>query len=403
MATAFIAPRRNDKIFKAVRLIAPLYMRSSCGLKVHLDQSVGEAFAKTHGAAAIVCPNHSAADDALVAFAISREINEKFYFMTTREIFRWHPTLRSLWLQSLGCYSILRAGPDIESFKTSCQLLSGGDHKLVIFPEGEISHQNGALLPLEMGPVLLALKVASQKARKGKGEPIFVVPVGITYRFDGDSSEELKYLLGQIEEQLGIETTRAEVGLRIRACFNTLLTVQETTHRLKQNQRLSIEARIDRFGQHLARELSISLSVDFPETTDLIDKLHLLKNKLTQRRYCNKIEPSEDTQATYKLIVATLGMLAITEDSFRETMSQEAVAELLEVLNMHVMKQRFVAAPRTAFVAAARPFDVQPHLKTFESEKLRAVRIVTAALADAMRTEITGLLQKYPTKAQMTF
>jgi 1-acyl-sn-glycerol-3-phosphate acyltransferase len=396
MPSKFIAPKLNRSVVGAMQLAAPLYLKVKSNLQVDVEPSVADAFNTVDGAPAIVCPNHPAGDDVFVAFALSRAIKQQFYFLTTREIFRWHPTLRSLWLQNLGCYSILRAAPDVESFKTSRRLLSSGDHKLLIFPEGEISHQNKFLLPLELGPALLALDVAEEKVKTTLDGPIFIVPVAIVYRFAQDVTAELKAVLRACEDKLGITSHNTwEVSTRLYRCFDTMLSVLEQEHHIARKPSAPLERRISNVCEHLAQEYARELQIQFPKRMDLIDKLHLLKNELTERRYCEGIEPDEKIRALYAAIVLTTALLAVRERSFVIPTTQEEVAELLEVLNLHVLEKSLPKFAKRAIIGAGQPIDVRPALEIFRKDRRQAVRYVAGRLADSLEETIADLLTEH--------
>lgn len=398
MGTRFIAPMLNDHLVDACQMISPLYLKLSAQLRVDVEQSVHDAFSVVSGSPAIICPNHAASDDALVAFELSQKVGEHFHFLTTREIFRWHPTFRSTWLQNLGCYSILRAAPDIESYKTSCRLLGSGANRVLIFPEGEVSHQNAFLLPLEFGLVHLALQAAVLQMNLASKRPVFIIPTGIFYRFDDDITAKLESILQQYEQILGLTATGV-TSERVYRCFDRLLTGQEQGHNLMSKSGEPLEARVQRLCGHLVRELCLRTSLELPETTDLIDKLHLLKNKFIERRYCDHVEPSDEEKAIYQSILRVTTLIAVRDHSFDSPMTQESLGELLQILSVELSQESFIKAAKTAFIGAGKPLDVSPVQKLHQAEKRKAVSALADELRQSIEEVLAGLAIRHPSCA----
>jgi len=128
----------------------------------------------------LIAPNHSDHADAALMYEFGRSIGHPFYFMATHGIFRG---VNRYVLPRIGCFPVDREGTDKRALRKSMEILADGTAPLVIFPEGEIYRLNDKITPLREG----VSAVASMAARKAaEGRKIWVVPVGIKYRFPGD-------------------------------------------------------------------------------------------------------------------------------------------------------------------------------------------------------------------------
>ncbi|MGO9597866.1 MAG: lysophospholipid acyltransferase family protein [Isosphaeraceae bacterium] len=148
------------------------------------------------GDSVLITPNHPDHADCLVLYELSRRLRRPFSYMAAYQIFngpaRWV-------LPRVGVFSIDREGADLSAFKAAVNILAEGRTPLVIFPEGEIYRVAERITPLREG----AFAIAAAAARKleGSGRKLWIVPVGLGYRFcDGhDPLPALGSLMDRLE------------------------------------------------------------------------------------------------------------------------------------------------------------------------------------------------------------
>lgn len=390
----FIPPSQSSTVVELCHIISETYVRNAAHVSVKIDSSVDEAFATVKNAPAIVMPNHPASEDPFVLFQISSLVHEKFFYLTTREIFQWHPTLRSTWLQKLGCYSILRASADVDSFRASIRVLTDGTHKVVIFPEGEISRKTESLIPLEKGAVHLALRAA--KARKEQQPPIYLLPLAILYRFERDESRAFKRVLKRCETRLSIDCdTRTPCNVRLQTCFEKMLSAQEAMHHIGQPADARLGARVQAYCRHIAKELAKERAVNLPEKADLVDQLHLLKNSFTVKRYCDEQEPTEQQRKDYDTVKRLSTLMMVDEHSFTAPMSQESVADVLAILCEAVLHKQLDVGCKTAYIHAPRPIAI-PTLVESKNRQEEIVAELQHAIAQGLNESLRKLIAEYP-------
>lgn len=103
---------------------------------------------------AIIAPNHTSFFDPPI---IGMAWPEETHFLARASLFK--PFYMGWLLRSLNSHPVEGSSQDIQSFKILCRLLSEGK-KVVIFPEGERSH-DGELLTIKSGVAMLALRMKS--------------------------------------------------------------------------------------------------------------------------------------------------------------------------------------------------------------------------------------------------
>ena len=92
----------------------------------------------------------------------------------------------------LGVYSVVRGAVDRDSFRMTRETLAKGGRKLVIFGEGEISHQNETIMPFESGIVQFGLWALNDMEKAGDLKPLYLVPVGIKYIYRNDMWDQIE-------------------------------------------------------------------------------------------------------------------------------------------------------------------------------------------------------------------
>jgi 1-acyl-sn-glycerol-3-phosphate acyltransferase len=184
-----------------VRLWRPLINRDlSRGQKiVELDISGIEHVqqALKDGAGVLITPNHSFHYDSYVLIEASHRVGAPFHFLTAWQVFamsKWHERLMLQWH---GCFSINREAADLAAFKTAVEILKSNNYPLVIFPEGDIYHNNDRVTPFRDGAAAIAMSAARKAER-----PVVCIPCALKCFYLDDPTPELSELMTRLEEAI---------------------------------------------------------------------------------------------------------------------------------------------------------------------------------------------------------
>ena len=150
------------------------------------------------GDGVMITPNHADHADCGVTFELARRIRWPFYYMAAYQIFTG---IARVGLPRIGVFPVDREGSDLTAFKTAVDVLTKGQHPLVVFPEGEIYFQSDRLTPLRKGATVLAATAVKKAGDSGKN--VWIVPAAIKYRFvDGhDPLPAFHTLMDELEAQ----------------------------------------------------------------------------------------------------------------------------------------------------------------------------------------------------------
>jgi 1-acyl-sn-glycerol-3-phosphate acyltransferase len=132
----------------------------------------------------MLTPNHCDRADGLVMLDLSDRVGRPFCSMAAYQIFAGNAGLRHWLFPRLGIFPVDREGSDRSAFKAAVEVLSAGRFPLLVFPEGEVYYLADRLTPLREGAATLALAAAKRRAEGGT--TVWMVPVGLKYRFPED-------------------------------------------------------------------------------------------------------------------------------------------------------------------------------------------------------------------------
>ena len=129
----------------------------------------------------LLTPNHCGRADGLVLLNMADHLGKTFCGMAAYQIFEGTAGVRHFLFPRLGIFPVDREGSDLSAFKTAVSVLSDARYPLLVFPEGEVYHLGDRLTPIRDGAAALALAAAKRLSDHGK--TVWIVPVGLKYRF----------------------------------------------------------------------------------------------------------------------------------------------------------------------------------------------------------------------------
>lgn len=115
------------------------------------------------------------------------------------------------WLLSrIGGVPIRRGRrPDWVGLKAARKLITTGSMPMVVAPEGATNGHSERLGPLEPGVAQLGFWCAEDLARDRRPEKVFILPIGIQYRYEQTHWPKLQTLLTRLEKESGLSRIEA--------------------------------------------------------------------------------------------------------------------------------------------------------------------------------------------------
>lgn len=236
----FISPNLNPLVLRLTQLLLPAWLRSRTAIS-HIQADNVEALVElyqqfqTGKIRFLMAFRHPSSDDPLCMaylvhhlvpqvarqqqISLQRPIHSHFIY--DRGIPLWAGAHVG-WLYSrLGGISIHRGKLDRVGLRSARNLFANGSLPMAAAPEGATNGHNEIVSPLEPGVAQLGFWCVEDLLKAERSEQVFIVPIGIQYRYVQPPWETLEKLLSKLEADSGLEEEargarregRAEEGL----------------------------------------------------------------------------------------------------------------------------------------------------------------------------------------------
>ena len=347
------------------------------------------------GDSVLITPNHADHADAYVLYELSRRLKQPFTYMAAYQIF----TGMARWvLPRVGVFSVDREGADLSAFKVAVNLLAEGKRPLVIFPEGEIYRAAERLTPLREGA--FAIAAASARKLEGTRRKLWILPVGICYRFlEGhDPLPALRSLMDRLETRF---TWRVQpdrpLAERILHYADGILSLKEVEYLGSPSSGTFKERAANLIERILAaiehRRLKARRASTVPERVKDLRKacLETLDKEPGSGNSTAAIAARHDLEDLFLVIQ----IFSYPGDYVRLNPTVERVAETLMKCEEDFLgvDQAPPRAPRTALVRFGEPIDLSERLAS--PGHARSRQLVPALTAE-IETRIQTILDSMP-------
>ncbi len=397
----FKPPKNSSCFIRLMKILYPAFLKLKYGnLKVRVVKDGIQRIKQIPGNRVIICPNHPAHCDPDTMFELSRLMGEDICFLTAREVLR-ASLVRAFLLQLIGCYSVIRGFPDVQSFKTSRKLLIEGKHKIVIFPEGEISGQDDFLLPIKPGAAHLACSAIDCLREEGLAQPVFILPIALKYDHSIDLSRQLERITNEIEVALGIEPDDEQsLPSRLTVAAEVVLETILGKYNGHGDFSLALGDRANLTRDTILKSIATYTRLPIPPKISQVELAHRLYLHLYELRwYEAKLERQLGFQChhyRYQILSQmsrdlrfVINFFAIGEDAIRENSGQEKLAHIAEILEKEIFSRQSIRSPIDVSIEVGQPIDV---LKMYGENGWRKGPTI-AAIDELVRSELTAMLE----------
>jgi len=335
------------------------------------------------GAGVMVTPNHSFHYDSYVLIEASHRVGRPFHFLSAWQVFAMSKWFEQLVLQWHGCYSINREGADLAAFKTSVEILRSSPHPLVIFPEGDIYHNNDRVTPFRDGAAAIAMSAAKKAER-----PVVCIPCALKCFYLDDPSKVLRQLMSRLEESLHWRPrTDLPLADRIYRFAEGSLALKEYEY-LGQPQTGSVPERTARLADGVLSTLEAKHTV--PNKGGIVPE----RVKEVRRAVIKAIEQDGATpESVHKLaadmedLFFVIQLFSYPGDYVSERPSIERIAETLDKFEEDVLQADYpgIRGTRKAVLRFGEPIPVP---------KERDAKNSVETWTDLVECKVQGLLDE---------
>jgi 1-acyl-sn-glycerol-3-phosphate acyltransferase len=335
------------------------------------------------GAGTLITPNHSFHYDSYVMIEAAHRCGSCFHFLSAWQVFAMSKSFEQKVLQWHGCYSINREGNDLQAFKTSVDILRESPHPLVIFPEGDIYHNNDRVTPFREGAAAIAMSAAKKGPRR-----IVAIPAALKCFYVQDPREELLELMSRLEESLHWRP-RLDLSLpeRIYKLAEGVLALKEIEYRAGP-----------RTGTVPERTAALASKIlgDLEREHGLRDKGGIVPERVKEtRKAIIKASEKEGLSENEQLRLAhqmddlffVIQLFSYPGDYVQEKPTLERIAETLDKFEEDVLKADYpgIRGERHAVVRFGEPLELP---------KERESKTAVSDWTDLLEQKVQGLLDE---------
>ena len=136
---------------------------------------------------------------------ISLQASPHVHFVYDRGIPLWAGEAVGWLISHLGGTPIRRGRLDTQGLRSIRELFASGNFPIAAAPEGGVNGHNEIVSPLEPGIAQFGFWCVDDLQKNNRSEDVFIIPLGIQYRFHTAPWQKLEQLLTQLETDSGVE------------------------------------------------------------------------------------------------------------------------------------------------------------------------------------------------------
>ena len=407
----FIPPVDDPATVALAKMLLPIAKLQN-GLTIKVSENCRSIVSSLNRKHTVLMINHSDRFDPLCACALSKECDENFNFLASREQFDRQFGFAGWVLQHLGTYSVIR-GRKVEraSAKETVKILVQGKHKLAEFPEGDVTGRDDVVLPLKEDG-LRNLFEAQRQLLELTGESLYVLPVAMYYEVRHDSIKQMNACVNRLESAFHISslnTIELSFEQKIKRLVSHYITHLSNLYGVVLMQKQSLSAELKELSRKIAMMTAMGNGISFDSDEDDAVLLYSVRAELRKGH-----EPCAICQCPYKhkLLASAkakretfvhdldraeqLLILASTLESAKFT--PEIAWRVLDRLELEVLGKATPKGHRTAWIDAAPPIDLAPIQRTFELNESDGI----TEIDKQVRKAIFNMMQKMQYKCKST-
>ena len=404
----FLSPKPTPFLIKLGKWLEPALTRTLHKVsKIDIDAESKARVEAIEGFSTVFLPNHSDYADAYVIMGFSREIGRNLYYVTGRELFDEGPPffrgIRTSIMQHLGGYSILRGSPDRNSFRTTRKILSQDKGSILIFAEGGVSRQTQTVMPFESGVLQLCFWALDDMRKADNLQPVYAVPMGITYFCNLDMTIEIEESIVQLEEAiLPANQQKGQTIIdRLRILTTIVVSVLEKEHKIEPVEGASLYLRVDQVREHVLTQFENLAGVPKSQGDHFRKRIRVLKSAVDSQYFLDTDQMTHYQKRRhqsqiqrfiqfYSDINRLFNVVAISEQTLTQAATQENILQVIECLEVEVFGKTKPKGLRTAKVRVGEPVNLLDLYETYKADKKTTVIDVTKQLENTVQKIVNG-------------
>jgi 1-acyl-sn-glycerol-3-phosphate acyltransferase len=279
----FIPPKHNALAIAFAKSILP-WLRRKFHLELWASENCLRSMQQLKNQQAVLVFNHSDRYDPLIVASFAKLAGEDFSYLASREQFHGWLGFKSWLMQRCGVYSVIRGNPeDVESKHATIKLIAEGKHKLVEFPEGDVTGRDDAVLPLKRDGLQNMFEAQKMLIDSGQNKPVYLLPCAIFYEVSSDAVPAIESCIVKMESHFKLSPLKnALIHERLKRIVLSLIQQLEQTYKVH-----TVGEALDERLLDLCKQVTISFGqlngVTFDESAPPMVLLHTVRGQIWRR------------------------------------------------------------------------------------------------------------------------
>ncbi len=310
------------------------------------------------GDGVMIVTNHAANPDPYVLLTAADRLGRPFYYLVAWQLLEIYGDIGRRILRRHGCFSINREGTGLAGYRLAVDLLRTSPHPLVLFPEGEIYHNNDHPAPFRTGAAAIARSAAHRARRR-----IVCAPAAIRYWYLGDPTPELTPLLDRLEHRLfGAPQRGLALAPRVYRLAEEWVSRREAEY-LGHPQEGALGSRSTALAATILNRMEQAYGVA-PESANIPERVNGLRRlALPRLEQAPPAEPDrQQTERDLEDLHVAAQLFSYSQDYLDDCPTLEHVGEILDKFEEDILDvpTATARADRRGAMLFGEPIEVRP-------------------------------------------
>lgn len=401
MKDTFIAPRFEFPVALGLDLGFPILTKLLFNLDgVVISKEDELRLKETKGKRVVYLLNQPTEMESIVAYQVANSIGTRFHYMASRSIFNWGFGIVGELIKRVGAFSVLHGSSNRKMIRTTKQILSEKDGKLVMYPEGIMSGENDNLVSFLPSTAQLIYWGLEEAKKKDPHAELFLQPTFVKYKITGTRDSilnDIETSLSRIERKLKLYPGGRTVLRRFLTVGRVMLEETEFELGIPKSEinGKDFDYRLGR-ARHTALNLAGQiLKIKFQDTDNAIQKIRVLFHALDRIDAGIPLESTpkhltdQNIRRAKQLVETAYAFLITQPKSLIQWPSAERLMEWICSFERHIYGKSEMRAKK-AYVYASRSIPLTPYFEKYKTNKKESYHLL---LGD-IRKEMEKLLER---------
>jgi 1-acyl-sn-glycerol-3-phosphate acyltransferase len=391
----FLPPKPNRFLIWLSELLLPLYLWFVDPLTVRFLENSDDPLAFVKRKRVVLVMNHSDRRDPLVVIALAKHMRQSIYCMVAREVFDWNYGILGWVFQRLGCYSVNRGTADIKSIQTTVAVLTHCDHKLIVFPESEITGDDEIVHEVNRSFIHMLLEAQEEIAKVEPNQSLLVLPVGVSYGLLADLETSIDRALSAVERKLEIKHARtANAKERTDTAVQAVLLNLSQYYKCVLSEDESHHSQVRLLARHICHRMSRYMNADYDQNQSSRKLLYSLRNGIAKELAASRSPIAHQQNLRHSaskiyrqflLDLERVERLLIFQKILNLPSSPIQICRIVDFLEAETCGPMTNKGRQRASVFFGKPIEVLPHLVSYKSSKGSTIDGLTICIRSGLQ------------------